>query len=145
MSCAKAPSEACHALDRYAQTHTYPARLPLHNVSPIRRHQVNSIHTRTRPRRRNLDKHILALPDAPRLVVHLPVHPIQIEVELVDSTKEALRFEGRIAYESIRRFEVERVYRFAELEGEREEGERLGGTGGHGGVCVRLEYAHGGL
>lgn len=59
----------------------------------VRRHEINMIHTRTRPWCSYFDKDVFSAPDSFALTVYLLVNVQDVKVPSVDASVEAFRFQ----------------------------------------------------
>lgn len=107
-------------------TRIYPhaaVLLQLHLLRhPIRRQNIHMVHTRTGPRRGNLDKDIFAFPHFFALGIDLLVGVEEREVPAIDAAVEAVGLEFRVAHEMVCRVEADGVDLLAEFEGKPQEG-----------------------
>lgn len=82
---------------------------------PLRSQNINTIHTRTRPWRRDLDKDIFSSPHALALPVYLLVYIEDVEVPVVDAPKETLCFKRCASHKMIAGMKVVGIDLLTEL------------------------------
>lgn len=82
---------------------------------PVRSQEINTIHTSTRPWRRDLNKDVFSSPHALALPVYLLIYIKDVEVPVVDASEETLCFERSVAHEVVTGVKVVRVDLLTEL------------------------------